>query len=166
MSVNSNSPFNLNKAVNFLSNGFHNLTVRVCDDVDNCSEQKIEFNLTKNSKPKIIQISIALTRPAEATNIIKYDFPLALKAEATNPEQVAGVTFYFKDSSGKTQKIAQSQIIDKTAEAQMTNILTPGSYKFYAEARGWYGQTAVSAEVSVTVNNPPATATTTPPVVQ
>jgi len=159
-------PFGLNKSVSSLSNGFHNLTVRVCDDIDNCSEQKIEFNLTKNNQPKIIKISIALTQPVEPASIIKYDFPLLLKAEVTNPEQVAGVTFYFKNSIGKAQQITQSQIIDKTAEAMMINILTPGSYKFYAEARGWYGQTATSEEISVTVNNLPSTATTTPAAAQ
>jgi len=158
-------PFGLNKSVSSLSNGFHNLTVRVCDNVDNCSEQKIEFNLTENKKPKITKISVVLIQPVEAASIIKYDFPLSLKAEITNPEQVAGVTFYFKDASGKTQQIAQGQIINQTAEAQMINILTPGSYKFYAEARGWYGQAAVSEEISATVKNLPAAATTTPAVI-
>lgn len=41
-------PFNLNKSVSSLENGLHSLTVRACDDVDNCSEQKIEFNLTED----------------------------------------------------------------------------------------------------------------------
>lgn len=161
-------PFDLNKSISFLSNGIHNLTVRVCDDVDNCSEQKIEFNLTKNNKPKNINISVALLQPVEATSIIKDDFPLLLKAEVTNPEQVAGVIFYFKDASGKEQKIAQSQVIDQTAEVQMTNILIPGSYKFYTQAHGWYGQTAISDEVLVVVNNLPiaANTTTTPATTQ
>ncbi|MFA6306525.1 MAG: penicillin-binding protein [Patescibacteria group bacterium] len=159
-------PFDLNKSVSSLSNGFHSLTVRVCDDVDNYSEQKIEFNLINNNKPKTTKISLTLTQPLDATSINKYDFPLLLKAEVVNPEQAAGVTFYFKDSSGKIQQIAKSQVIDKTAEAQMTNILTPGSYKFYAEARGWYGQTAKSEEASITVNSLPLAATTTPAAAQ
>jgi len=159
-------PFSLNKSVGSLNNGFHNLTVRVCDDVDNCSEQKIEFNLTKNSKPKIIKIGVALTQPSGSINIVKYDFPILLKAEVINPEQVAGVTFYLKDSSGKIQKIAQSKIIDKTAQAQIINILSAGSYKFYAEAHGWYGQTATSEEISITVNNLPAPAAAAPATTQ
>ncbi|MFH0956143.1 MAG: penicillin-binding protein [Candidatus Falkowbacteria bacterium] len=159
-------PFSLNKSISSLSNGFHNLTVRVCDDVDNCSEQKLGFNLTENSKPKNTKINVALTQPIEATSIIKYDFPVLLRAEVTNPEQAAGVTFYFKDASGKAQQIAQGQIINNTAQVLMTNILTPGSYKFYVEVRGWYGQTATSEEVSITVKNLPATATTTPSTAQ
>ena len=159
-------PFNLNKSVSSLSNGVHNLTVRVCDDVDNCSEQKLEFNINKNSRPKINQISVNLTQPVESTNITKYDFPLRLEAEVTNQEQVAGVIFYLKDSNGQIQQIAQSQVINKTAEAQTINVLNPGSYKIYAEAHGWHGQTATSEEISITVNNLSSTATTTPAVTQ
>ncbi len=159
-------PFGLNKSISSLSNGFHNLTVRVCDDVDNCTEQKIEFNLINNNKPKNTKIDVALTQPADLSSIIKYDFPLLLKAEVTNPEQVAGVTFYYKDSAGKTELIAQSQAVDKIAEAQIINILTPGTYKFYAEAHGWYNQVATSEEISIIVNNLPSITTTTPAVIQ
>jgi len=155
-------PFGLNKSVGFLSNGFHNLTVRACDDVDNCSEQKIEFNLTNNSRPKITKIGVALTQPLAGASIIKYDFPILLRAEVTNPEQIAGVIFYFKDAGGKAQQIAKGQIINNTAQALTTNILNPGQYKFYAEARGWYDQTALSDEVAVTVEDTPLTATATP----
>ena len=159
-------PFGLNKAVGFLNNGFHDLTVRVCDQVDNCSEQKITFNLTKNDQPKILKISLALIQPAPGISLNQPDFPLSLIAEATNPEQAAGVIFYYKDVEGKIQKIAQSQVNGKTASATLIKILAPGTYKLYAEARGWYGQTAVSEEITITVNNPPAMATTTPAVMR
>lgn len=153
-------PFSLDKSVNFLANGWHSLTARVCDDVDNCSEQKIEFNLINNSPPKIIKLGVTLIQPAAAASFIKYDFPLSLKAEATNQEQTAAVIFYFKDTGGQAQLITQSQVINNLAEAKMINILTPGLYKFYAEARGWYGQTATSEEVAVTINGLAATTTT------
>ncbi|MBI4778951.1 hypothetical protein HY797_00670, partial [Candidatus Falkowbacteria bacterium] len=161
-SVSAAYPFGLSKSISSLSNGLHNLIVRACDGVDNCSEQKIEFSLTKNSKPEITKIGVALTQPAIAASIIKYDFPILLKAEVINSEQVAGVTFYFKNAGGQAQKIAQSQVINNAAEALMENILAPGSYKFYAEARGWYGQLATSEEISVIVNDLPAAASTTP----
>ncbi len=40
-------PFNLTRNISDLSSGFHDLTIRVCDDIDNCSEQKINFNFKK-----------------------------------------------------------------------------------------------------------------------
>lgn len=157
------APFNLNKSVSSLINGYHTLTARACDDVDNCSEQKIEFNLIRNSRPKTSKISATIIQPTNETNILKYDFPLTIKAEVTNPEQTAAVIFYLKDSSGNTQQIAQSQIIDKIAEAQITKILNAGSYKIYAEAHGWHGQIDTSKEISINVNNlSTINATTTP----
>lgn len=37
-------PFNLQKDLSSLASGFHTLKVRVCDDIDNCSEQEFTFN--------------------------------------------------------------------------------------------------------------------------
>ncbi len=156
-------PFGLNKSISQLSNGFHGLTARVCDDIDNCSEQKIEFNLIGNNKPKNIKIGVFIVQPANQANITKSDFPLLLKAEVENPEQTAAVIFYLKDSTGATKQIAQSRIIDKIAQTNIENILSAGSYEFYAEARGWYGQTAVSKEISIIVNSAPLNASSTPP---
>jgi len=75
------SPFNLIKSVAFLNSGFHGLTARACDAIDNCSEQRIEFNLTQNIEPDKINIKIDLTQPAANADFIKNDLPLALKAE-------------------------------------------------------------------------------------
>lgn len=37
-------PFSLDTSIEYLSPGYHELLVRVCDDIDNCSEQKLNFN--------------------------------------------------------------------------------------------------------------------------
>ncbi len=160
------SPFNLSKSVSFLNNGFHGLTVRVCDAVDNCSEQKIEFNLTQNTKPEKTGIGIALTQPAANASFIKYDFPLLLKATLTNPEQTAGVTFFLREASDNIKTIGQAQLKDGSALGWLNEILTPGAYKLYAEAHGWQGQTAKSKEINITIKDMPATATTTPAIAQ
>lgn len=161
-SINS-YPFGLDKPMPPLNNGFHGLTARVCDDVDNCSEQKIEFNLINGNKPENIKINAAIIQPVNQTNISKSDFPLLLKAEVENPEQTAAIIFYLKNSNGETIKIAQSQIVGKIAQTAVEKILTPGSYKFYAEARGWYGQTSLSEEISIIINNLPLNAASTTP---
>lgn len=51
------APFSLNKSISALLNGSHQLTVRVCDAVDNCAAQKINFSLTNNSRPKKFNIN-------------------------------------------------------------------------------------------------------------
>jgi len=38
-------PFALEKSLEGFSSGFHDITIKVCDDIDNCSEQKLTFNL-------------------------------------------------------------------------------------------------------------------------
>lgn len=38
-------PFGLEKNLYGFSTGFHDITIKVCDDIDNCSEQKLTFNL-------------------------------------------------------------------------------------------------------------------------
>ena len=45
IATSSSYPFGFNNNVNFLTNGFHNLKIRVCDDIDNCAEKSVEFNL-------------------------------------------------------------------------------------------------------------------------
>lgn len=157
-------PFGLNKSIPPLNSGFHGLTARVCDDIDNCSEQKIEFNLINGNKQKNIKINAAIIQPADQASISKSDFPLLLKAEAENPEQTAAIIFYLKNSNGETIKIAQSQVIGKIAQTAVEKILIPGSYKFYAEARGWYGQTALSEEISIIVNSLPLNSASTTPL--
>ncbi|MDO8667989.1 MAG: PBP1A family penicillin-binding protein [bacterium] len=160
------SPFNLNQSISFLKNGFHGLTVRVCDAVDNCSEQKLEFNLTGNSETGDVKIKISLAQPAPNSNFIKDDFPLTLKAAVNSQEQVAGVNFFLKDAANNIKSIAQSPVREKTAFGSLTEILSPGSYKIYAEAYSWQGQTAKSDEVSITIKEMSANATTTPTVTQ
>jgi len=160
------SPFNLKQPINYIKNGFHSLTVRICDAIDNCSQQKIDFNLALATEPETATIKISLSQPTASANFIKYDFPLTLKAELTNPGQTAGVTFYYKDSAGNSQKIGQGQIQDKTAVGQLSTVLTPGSYKIFAEARGWQEQTAKSNEVSITIKEMPAATMVIPETAQ
>lgn len=38
-------PFALEKGLEGYASGFHDVNIRVCDDIDNCSEQKFTFNL-------------------------------------------------------------------------------------------------------------------------
>lgn len=43
----TNYPFGLQKDLSSFSSGFYTLKVRVCDDIDNCSEQDYTFNLKR-----------------------------------------------------------------------------------------------------------------------
>ena len=68
-------PFNLKTGVDFLNNGFHGLTVRACDDVDNCSEQKLEFNLILDEKRDSQEINLWFNQPSADLILAEKDFP-------------------------------------------------------------------------------------------
>ncbi len=158
-------PFTLNEPVAFLINGAHSLTVRACDDIDNCSEQKIQFNLIHNLSQKNLNIGISLDQIVAPNGLFAYDFPLALKAEASNASQVAAVKFFIKDAAGNARQISQSPLDGKFALATLSNAPAPGQYSLYTEARGWYGQTTTSKEINLTINNPAPTGATSTPAV-
>lgn len=155
-----NAPYGLNKSVAFLINGAHALIVRACDDASNCAEQKIIFNLTHNSRPKKTAISVSISHPSINAEFIKFDFPINLKANITNQEQVAGVIFYLKDNQNNIQQLSQAQIQEKIATGAWNNAPNPGLYKLYAQASGWFGQTAKSSEIPVVIKNMPQTTLT------
>ncbi|MDO8592203.1 MAG: penicillin-binding protein [bacterium] len=157
------APFNLNKSISALVNNSHELTARACDAVDNCAEQKINFILTQNSRPKKFNIDISVVDPAANAGLYKYDFPYLIKALVGNPEQVASVNFFYKDSIGNTASLGQGKIKDQTALIWLASPPAPGTYTIYAEAHGWQGQSAKSEEIAITIRNLPQTfATSTP----
>ena len=139
--------------------------VRACDAIENCSEQRAEFNLNQSSYIKGSSINISLTRPAANTSYIKYDFPLPIGASVNNPEQVAAVLFLLKNSSGEIKLVAEARPKDKAVISQIPAAPLPGDYKLYAQAHGWQGQAAKSDEISITIKDLPAAASSSPPVV-
>jgi len=155
IAANYSYPFNLDQAINFLANGFHKLTVRVCDDVDNCSAKSIDFNLVREGAPSTGEISISWLSPSSGLAVTNIDFPLTLQMNVTNPEQTAQIKFYATaQGSDQAIQIATAQPIDSTtASAKWLKIPTSGTYKLYAEAHGWNSQFAKSNEIVITVTN-------------
>lgn len=46
-------PFGLEKSIAGTSPGYHELSIRVCDDIDNCSEQKFNFNFLNSGQKRL-----------------------------------------------------------------------------------------------------------------
>ena len=155
LAVVSSYPFNLNEQINFLSNGFHKLKVRVCDDVDNCSEKSLDFNLIIDEAPIVNDISILWLEPARGLAVADIDFPLTLKVNVGNPDQAAKINFYYSaEGDNGPQYITTLQPVKTSpVSAQWVNMPASGAYKLYAEAYGWNGQSTKSKELVITVNN-------------
>jgi membrane peptidoglycan carboxypeptidase len=151
---NASYPFNLEKNIAFLNNGYHKLKVRACDDIDNCSEKEIEFNLILSSRPQNTSININLLSPIGEAGVGSSSPPLKLKASVSNPEQTAKISFYYSLENNDAKNLIKSIYLSGSSEAETiwSPPLSSGIYKIFAEASGWNGQTAKSEEVKITVN--------------
>ncbi len=153
--INRSYPFNLVKNIYFLPNGFHNLKVKVCDDIDNCSEKNLEFNLILDKIQKNNDIGLSWTEFSDGLALNNIDFPLSLKMNVTNPSQIAKVNFYYQaDGSDKKILIKSHMPIDTDLiEIFWTNAPQAGTYKLFAEAIGWNNQLKKSKEITVTISD-------------
>ena len=148
-------PFNLEKNISFLNNGFHNLKVMVCDDIDNCSEQSLEFNLILDEKTEARgEVNISWLEPTDGIALNKIDFPVNLKIKTSDPSQTARIDIFLRGENNNPVLITSLQPIEnETASGNWKKIPASGPYKLYGEAKTWSGQTKKSEEITVTVNN-------------
>ncbi|MFH1523178.1 MAG: penicillin-binding protein [Patescibacteria group bacterium] len=154
ISTSNNYPFDLEKQINFLNNGFHNLKVRVCDNIDNCSEKSLEFNLILDNEQNISDIDISWQSPSSGLAINKVDFPLEIEIKINNPAQAAKINIFAVPKQGDPFIATVIQPIDsETAQGSWQKIPESGSYKLYAEAHGWSGQIKKTEEITITVAN-------------
>ncbi len=144
-------PFNLRKNISFLANGFHGLMVKVCDDIDNCTEVRQEFNLILAESKKNLNISLTWSWPTGEVTLTDKDFPFLLKVSLSNVEQIYQIKFYLKDSSDTISQLAEFSSPGSPVETNWQTKPAPGVYKIYAQATGWNGQTAKSKEIKVIV---------------
>ncbi|MFA4834308.1 MAG: PBP1A family penicillin-binding protein [Patescibacteria group bacterium] len=148
-------PFDLGKNISFLNNGFHNLKVRVCDDIDNCSEESLEFNLILDEKTGARgEVTVSWLEPASGATLNTANFPAGLKMKTTNPGQTARIDIFLRGEDNNPVLITSlQQIENETVSGSWKKIPSSGAYKLYAEAKTWGGQTKKSEEITVTVDN-------------
>ena len=151
----SSYPFDLSQSISFLSNGFHKLKVRVCDDVDNCSEKTLEFNLILDETSTTNDIGLSWLEPSNGLAVTSVDFPLTLKVNISNPEQTAKIKFYYlADNNDEPQYITTLQPVNASPVlTKWATVPASGTYRLYAESYGWNGQFAKSGEIVISVTN-------------
>ena len=153
--TNNSYPFNLQKVVNFLSNGFYNLKVRVCDDVDNCATKEVEFNLVLENNENNITTNLSFISPNSGLAVSNIDFPLLLKMETNNPKQLAAVNIYLLSENNNSQKIiAAIKSIEENTITWLWNDIPPsGTYKIYGEAVTWKNEKIKTNDITIIINN-------------
>lgn len=153
--INSSYPFNLEKKIDFLNNGFHNLKIKACDDVDNCTTRTLEFNLVLENNPAIREIKISLVAPSSGLAVSNIDFPLSMKLNINYPESVVKINFYYlAEDSEEPIFISTIEPVEKNiAGSAWDDIPVSGTYKVYGEAIGWAKQEVKSDQSIIIVNN-------------
>lgn len=161
LSISSSYPYNLEKNIGFLANGFHSLLVRVCDDIDNCSEEKLDFNLSAKNRQVNDSFSISWLGPASDSKFTTKDFPMNIRLRLQNPENIGKIVAYYVSSDGKEIIAANaSMLTGEEATLAWSIAPAPGDYNAYANAYGWSGQTISTDKVKITVAADKATSTT------
>lgn len=146
-------PFNLDKNISFLNNGYYNLKIRVCDDVLNCSEKSLEFNLILDNNLNKLPANLNLIYPTSGIALNPIDFPLNIKMLSTNPEQIIKIELIIKDKNGNDIKIKTIEnIISKTIESSWENPPEKGVYKLYANFYDWNGSIKKSNQTTININ--------------
>ncbi|MFA5644447.1 MAG: penicillin-binding protein [Patescibacteria group bacterium] len=146
-------PFDLNKNISFLSNGYYNLKIIVCDDVLNCSEQSVEFNLLLENSNKL-PANLNIIYPTSGLALDPLDFPLSVKMISTNPEQIIKINLILKkNTSGETNVVKTIEpVLNKTIETFLENSPEKGNYKLYGEFYDWNGLVKKSNQITININ--------------
>lgn len=152
--VSNNYPFNLAKNISFLNNGYHNLKIRSCDDVDNCTTKNIEFNLSLEGGRSVEKIETLLLEPTGSLAVSNIDFPLNFKFSIKNSNAVSRLEVYFINEANIEKVFSKVEPIDNdTVDVAWNEVPKSGTYKVGARALGWNGEEAPTKEVYIVVTN-------------
>lgn len=138
----------------FLSNGYQSLTVKACDDTENCSETNINFNvLIKNNPINGNKNSLKITGLNTGVVAKAIDFPLAMNLQIAVPERVFQINLLARGSDGTLTTLKNiSHPDNKNISVSWDNIPPPGVYILYGELSDWSGDLVRSNEIKINVN--------------
>ncbi len=140
----------IDQALPPLSTGFHALSVRVCDDVNNCSEDTVNFNLKSSTQTNGGTSSVEINSPTTGTALNEIDFPLSIDIGLTNIENISQLlVFATHKDSGQVQLLADEKKINSTNNTiEWLNYPSEsGQYIIYAEIKTWEGEVIKSGDI-------------------
>jgi 1A family penicillin-binding protein len=149
------APEIITKTINFLNNGYQTLKVRVCDNLENCSEAKANFNLLlKNNPIGAGKNSLKLISPSSGLAAGTIDFPLTVQLQIGNSERTASVQLLIRSSlnGAVTPLKNKNDSVEKNLEIVWTEAPPAGEYFLYAELHDWKGDIIKSNEVKIIIS--------------
>jgi membrane peptidoglycan carboxypeptidase len=147
-------PFGLYKDISFLGNGYHNLKVKVCDDVDNCAEKNLSINLSLENSGAA-QTSFNWIEPSNGLSVYDFDFPINLKLQIQNFKNIQQLEIYYQPTNSPNSALITKfgQLSEEFVVAGWVSPPPSGTYNIYAISLNWGGQSKKSKNVLITVNN-------------
>lgn len=144
-------PFDLEKNISFLENAYYTLKVKVCDDVLNCSEQSLNFNLLLSNNSKL-PISLNLNSPFSGSNFDQADFPVNIQMFSTNPEQITKINLILESENGKREIIkSTNEILEKEINMSWSDKPEEGTYKIFAEFFDWNDKARETNKIKINI---------------
>jgi len=138
----------------FLNNGYQSLTIKACDDTENCSEESVNFNvLIKNNPINGNKNSLKITGLDTGVIAKAIDFPLTMNLQVVTPARVFQINLLARGTDGTitTLKII-NHLENKNISVSWDNVPPSGVYVLYGELRDWNGDFVKSNEVKINVN--------------
>ncbi len=126
--------------------GWHTLTVKAKDDLQNTSEASIDFNLLISGYlPKL-----DFTSPPDNAEIAK--FPLQIKGEIINKDKIRQVDLYYKTATGTTETLLGSITnINDTFNFNWKKSPGPGEYELSSYLFNFNNKKYAGDKLQVTV---------------
>ncbi|HTX87099.1 MAG TPA: transglycosylase domain-containing protein [Candidatus Nanoarchaeia archaeon] len=145
--------FNLNnQSLSFLANGYHNLKVTACDDVDNCSSDSVEINLVGGNENISPEFAASLTWPSSGLALGEGELPAAIKFQVTNLGQIGRIDIYARDASGTESLLGTINSINSSEPSfAWPGPDQSGTYALFGKAYSWEGNLVKTNEASVTI---------------
>ena len=134
-----------------LINGYQSLLVRVCDDVNNCSEKDISFNLKINQENYINKPEIIIFYPTNNLSVAESSFPLPINFSIKYSENLARLLFFIESESDNSVNIIANinNYTDDNYEIYLKKPGSPGAYNIYYEARSWNGDVISGEKIKI-----------------
>ena len=139
--------------ISFLNNGYQSLSVKACDDVENCTSTSVNFNLMIKDNPvsavkNNLKISSSAASPLSAGS-----FPVNVNMIIGQPLRTARLDLIARRSTDSSLTTLKSLSAPFSASETTTwdNPLPTGDYAIYAELHDWNGSSLKSNELDYLV---------------
>lgn len=147
------APFDLMWDVSFLNNGYHKLSARACDDVENCNSDTKNFNLMIKNNRSQEKTNIVIKQPSNGLALNSIDFPLDITLGLEGVKQIAKINILVRNLENKNSEIITSVRSPENKEITLSwgSGQKTGSYVLYSELYGWNGEIKKSNEINLSI---------------